>query len=112
MQCKQVEQRGQAVLVKLHEAHQHQRACEHVSDIESEAVHLQAPRYEQQERCQQSEHQRCAEKFGYAENPHFGDDGLEQREQEPADRELGDIGKHAERKPLPLRRLALPGPRA
>ncbi len=34
-----VEQRVEPVLIELHEAHQHQRAGEHVSDIEREAVH-------------------------------------------------------------------------
>ena len=97
VQREDVQQRVEAVLIELHEAHQHQPAGKHVSDIEDETAHLQAPRHEQQERGQEAEHQRGAEELRHAEYPHLGDGGLEQREQEATNREFGEIGGDADR---------------
>src|SRR5690606_40143981 len=50
-----------------------------------------APRNEQEEGAEQGEHQRRAEKVGYAEDPHLGDGGLEQGEQQGANADLDEI---------------------
>ena len=97
MQREDVEQAEHAVLIEQHEAHQHQAAGEHVRDIEGEASPSHASRNEQQQRGEQAEHQRCAEKIGDAEDPHLGDGRLEHRQQEPADRELDHVDQQADR---------------
>ena len=97
MQRVDVEERIEPVLVEQHEAHQHQRAGQHMSDVEGEAVHLEAPRNEHEQGGEQAEHQRCTQKFGHAEDAHLGDRGLEEGEQEAANSELGHIARHPDR---------------
>src|SRR5215469_1730818 len=43
MECEDVEERVESILVKLKKAHEHKGAGEHVSDIENKAAHLEAP---------------------------------------------------------------------
>ena len=96
MQRVDVEQRIEPVLVEQHEAHQDQRTCEEMRDVEIEVLHLEAPRHEEEERGEQGEHQRGSQKFRHAEYAHLGDGGFEHRKQEAAGGELGDIGGDAD----------------
>ena len=43
MKGEDVEERVKAILIELQETHQHERAGQHVGDIEGETAHLEAP---------------------------------------------------------------------
>ena len=69
-------------------------------------------RHEEKQRAQQTEHQGGAEKGRNAEHAHLGDGGLEQRQRETAERQLGRIGDPAERIGRSIRCEWAPCPRA
>jgi hypothetical protein len=45
-----VKERIEAILIEQQEAYQHEPASQKMGDIECQTVHLEAPRYEQQQR--------------------------------------------------------------
>ena len=74
MQRKDIEQRIKPVLIKLHEAHQHQEAGQQMSYIEGDAAHRQKLRETNSSKvAKQAKHQRRAEKCRHAEHTHLGD---------------------------------------
>ncbi len=97
MQCEDIEQPEHAILIEQHEADQHQAAGQHVGHIEDEALHQKLRETNSSKRTKQAEHQRRAEELGHAEDAHLGDRGLEEHEQEAADRELAEIGRDTDR---------------
>ena len=70
---KDVEQRVKPVLIKLEEAHQHQRAGQQMGDVEIDPAHQKLPETNRSSVAKKPEHQRHAEEFRHAEHSHLGD---------------------------------------
>ena len=88
MQREDVEQAEHAILVEEHEADEHHAAGEHVRDVEVERSHQKLRETKSSSVASRPSMSASTEKFGHAEDPHLGDRGLEQREEETADDEL------------------------